>query len=376
MIKLRHYFILLVVFFMQQTTLKAQVFSFSFDGQTRSYKVRLPVGYNSSLTYSMILNLHGYTSTAAAQEAYTDFNVIADTAKIIMVYPDGVANAWNAGWSNPYNSGVNDVGFISALIDTMIQNYSINSCRVYAIGMSNGGFMSHRLACELENKIAAIVGVTGMLADSTAFYCQTNRAVPIMQIQGTADAVVPFNGTPFSNRSFDNMISWWYNHNGCSNTEVVFNYPNISLMDNCTAELTIHNQCDGNTAIYAVKIVNGGHTWPGASIDIPSNGNTNRDIHGSNEIWRFLRQFDCNSGTVGVDDSQKQSQVVVFPNPAFSEVRFNKKIDYLKVYNSLGVLINEYQSISAIDVMGYKKGMYFFEITSLNLKEFKTVLIN
>lgn len=369
MIKLRNYLILLVVFFMQHATLKAQVFSFNFDGQTRSYKVRLPTGYNSSLTYSMILNLHGYTSTAAAQEAYTDFNVIADTAKIIMVYPDGVANAWNAGFNVPYFSGINDVGFISALIDTMIQNYSINSCRVYAIGMSNGGYMSHRLACELENKIAAIAGVTGMLADSTAFYCQTNRAVPVMQIQGTADAVVSFS-------NFDNVINWWHNHNGCTNTNAVYNYPNINLIDNCTAELTIHNQCDGNTEIYAIKIVNGGHTWPGATIDIPSNGPTNRDIHGSNEIWKFLRQFDCNSGIVGVEEVTKSKQVNVYPNPASSVINFTKKIDKLRVFSSLGVLLNEYKLVSRIEVSSYKKGMYIFEITSLGFVEYKTVIIN
>lgn len=369
MFRLRKIIVFFVVIFFQQSSTSAQVYSFNFDGVTRSYRVHLPPNYSSSNTYSMVLNLHGYTSTAVAQEAYSSFNVIADTANIIVVYPDGVSNAWNSGFNVPYFSGVNDVGFISALIDTMIQNYSINSCRVYAIGMSNGGYMSHRLACELENKIAAIAGVTGMLADSTAFYCQTNRAVPIMQIQGTADAVVSFS-------NFDNVINWWHNHNGCTNTAAVYNYPNISLIDNCTAELTIHNQCDGNTAIYAIKIMNGGHTWPGASIDIPSNGNTNRDIHGSNEIWKFLSQFDCNSGTVGVEESDKKNIVTVYPNPSSSKINFSKKIDKLKVYNSIGTLLNEYKSVSMIDIDGYKKGMYFFEITSLNIKEYKTVIIN
>lgn len=374
--KMRFTLAFVLIFIVFQFKAKAQVFSFNFDGITRSYRVYLPSTYHPLNSYSMIINLHGYTSTAAAQEAYTSFNVIADTANVVMVYPDGVSNAWNSGWSNPYYSGVKDVEFISALIDTMIQNYSINQCRVYAIGMSNGGFMSHRLACELEDKIAAIAGVTGMLADSVAYYCQTNRAVPIMQIQGNADAVVNFNGSPFAYRSFDNMINWWYNHNHCLNTEAVYNFPNSSLTDNCTAELTIHNQCDGNSAIYAIKIINGGHTWPGASVDIPSNGNTNRDISGSNEIWKFLRKFDCNSGTVGVEESKKESQFVVFPNPASTEVKFSKNIDYLRVYNSLGILQKEYYSTTSIDVTSYKKGMYFFEITSHLLKEYKVVIIN
>lgn len=376
MFKLMKIIVFVISIIVVKSGLKAQVYSFSFDGLTRSYRVYLPSTYNSINNYSLILNLHGYTSTALAQEAYSNFNVIADTANIIMVYPDGVANAWNSGWNNPYHSGVKDVEFISALIDTMIQNYSINSCRVYAIGMSNGGFMSHRLACELEHKVAAIAGVTGMLADSVAFYCQTSRAVPIMQIQGNADGVVNFNGSPFAYQSFDNMINWWYNHNNCLNSELVYNYPNTSLIDNCTAQLTIHNQCDGNSAIYAVKIINGGHTWPGASVDIPSNGNTNRDLNGSNEIWKFLRQFDCNSGTVGVEDLKKENSLIVYPNPATILVNFNKKLDAVRVFNSQGTLVKEYFFTSSINVSEYKKGMYFFEITSLNYKEYQTVIIN
>lgn len=355
----------------------AQNFSFTFDGMTRNYKVHLPPTYNPSLTYSLVLNLHGYTSSAAAQEVYSSFNVIADTANIIVVYPDGVANAWNSGWSNPYFSGVDDVGFLSALIDTMLSNYSINSCRVYSIGMSNGGFMSHRLACELENKIAAIAGVTGMLADSTAFYCQTTRAVPIMQIQGNADPVVNFNGSAFAYRSYDNMITWWYNHNGCSSSPVVFSYPNINLIDNSTAELSVYDQCNGNSKIYALKILNGGHTWPGASIDVPSNGNTNRDIHASNEIWKFLSQFDCNSGVVGVEEEViKKNEINLFPNPSSSIITFNKQVFKVNVYSVAGVLVKTFSNIIEINVSSWKKGMYFFEITSPSGIVYKTAVVN
>ena len=367
---------LLTFFVAFQNASFGQNFSFTFESLTRNYKVYLPVNFNPFGTYSLVINMHGYTSTAAAQEAYTDFNVIADSANIIVVYPDGISNSWNSGWSTPYHSGVNDVGFISALIDTMLSNYPINSCKVYAIGMSNGGFMSHRLACELENKIAAIAGVTGMLADSVAFYCQTTRAVPIMQIQGNADPVVNFNGSAFAYRSFNDMITWWYNHNGCISTPTIFNYPNINLTDNSTAELSVYNNCNGNSKIYALKILNGGHTWPGGSVDISSYGNTNRDIHGSNEIWKFLRQFDCNSGVVGVEEKVVENSFVIYPNPSSSMINFNKKVLKINIYTTSGVLYKTIHNVESLDVSAIKKGMYFFEITSPQGIFYRNVVVN
>lgn len=364
----------IILFFLN--SLNAQNYSFIHNGLTRNYIVHLPPTYSVSNTYSLVLNLHGYTSTASAQQMYSSFNVIADTANIIVVYPDGVSNAWNSGWNNPYFSGVDDVGFLSALIDTMINNFSINPCKVYSIGMSNGGFMSHRLACELENKIAAIAGVTGMLADSTAFYCQTSRAVPVMQIQGNADGVVNFNGSSFAYKGFDDMINWWYNHNSCSGSPVIFSYPNINLLDNSTVELSMYNQCGGNSKIYAIKVLNGGHTWPGASVDVPSNGNTNRDIYASNEIWKFLSQFDCNSGTVGLNELTKSNDFILYPNPTNSKVFFNKTIDRVRIYNVSGLLLYSFESVNKINVLEWKKGMYFVEITSPKDIVFKTLVVN
>lgn len=370
--------ILLIVFFvlLKNISLVAQSFSFNYDGLLRNYKVHLPPNYNPSLTFSMVINIHGYTSNAAEQELYTNFNVIADTANVIVVYPDGINNAWNSGWSTPYHSGINDVGFLSALIDTMLANFSINPCKVYSIGMSNGGFMSHMLACELEGKIAAIAGVTGMLADSVAFYCQSTRAVPIMQIQGDNDPVVNFNGSDYAYRSYNDMITWWSNHNGCISSPSNYSYPNINSADNSIAALSVWNNCNGNSEIYGLRIINGGHTWPGGSVDIPSNGNTNRDINASNEIWKFLRQFDCNSGVVGVEEVKNENSISIFPNPSSSIINFSKKVLKINVYNTSGIFYISYKNVDYIDVSLFKKGMYFLEITSLDKIIYKTVVVN
>ncbi len=114
---------------------------------------------------------------------------VADTAGIVVVYPNGIDETWNVSST----TGTDDVGFISALIDTVDYQYSIDLNRVFATGMSMGGFMSYRLACELSERIAAIASVTGL----QAFYpCNPNRPVPILQFHGTADPVVPYAGVP------------------------------------------------------------------------------------------------------------------------------------------------------------------------------------
>jgi polyhydroxybutyrate depolymerase len=137
----------------------SQTYSFTHNSIVRSYIVHLPTGYVASTQYPLVINMHGYTSTAAQQQAYSQMDVVADTGKFIVVYPDGVNNAWNAGFGT--NPTIDDVGFLSTLIDTMKAKFSVDALKVYSCGLSNGGFMSFRLACELENKIAAIAPVAG-----------------------------------------------------------------------------------------------------------------------------------------------------------------------------------------------------------------------
>ena len=172
-----------------------QLYSFIFDGIERTYRVHLPDNYNENENYPLVINMHGAGSNSFEEEFYTEFDQVADTAGIVMVYPDGVNNLWNIF----QDGGVDDVGFISALIDTMHINYNIDLLRVYACGMSMGGFMSHRLGCQLNNRIAAIGSVAGLIV---YFNCNFTRKVPVLQIHGTADDVVPYAGVT-------NTMQYW-----------------------------------------------------------------------------------------------------------------------------------------------------------------------
>src|SRR5688572_4484751 len=136
-----------------QTTILDTITS---GGVKRYYRLYVPKNYNSAKLYPLVFNLHGYTSNASQQQAYSNFMPIADTAQFLLVCPDGISNTWDL-------TGSKDVQFISNLIDTVDSKYKLDRSSVYSCGMSMGGFMSYVLACVLNNKIAAIASVTGTM---------------------------------------------------------------------------------------------------------------------------------------------------------------------------------------------------------------------
>jgi polyhydroxybutyrate depolymerase len=155
------------------------------DGIARTFVIYLPTGYNNAGKMPMIIALHGGSGTPDAMFQLADFRPIAERDKIIIVCPAGIQNTWNDGRLTPANTaGVNDVSFISQLCSYMVTNYATDATKIYATGISNGGFMSSRLACELSDKIAAIASVAASMEQNTvAVNCNTNgRSVPAMYI--------------------------------------------------------------------------------------------------------------------------------------------------------------------------------------------------
>ncbi len=286
----------------------------NYQNQARNFIVHFPPGYSAGSHLPVVFNFHGYGSDASQQEFYSIMDPVADANSFIVVYPNGIANSWNVGFTGTYNTGTDDVGFTSKMIDTLYQLYSIDLTRVYACGMSNGGFMSHRLACELENRIAAIASVTGSLTDSTAYYCTLQRRIPIMEVHGTADPLVPYDGEA-GILSQAQLINFWLNKDQCPGDSDIYNFPDINTTtDSSTVQRIRYLNCSNNTRLWYYKITGGGHSWPGASYPYIY-GPTNGDIDGATEIWKFFKQFTLN-GTVGVEDLAAETvNIKVQPNP-------------------------------------------------------------
>lgn len=281
--------------------------SFLYQDKLREYIVHLPTGYTSAAKYPLYLCLHGNSGVDAQMMDYTNLNDVADTGKFIAVYPQGYSNSWadGRGTTDADQAGIDDVGFFSRLIDTVVKKYNADAMRVYAAGISNGGFMVQRLLCQLGNKIAAGASVAAQVIDSVDYVkaCPNLCSKPVIFIHGTRDNYVPYNGGPVNGQnggngtdgyalSVDSSAKLWAKKDGCSMSTTTENLPNIVLNDLCKAQKTTYKNCQGQNGVIVYKIINGGHTWPGADATIITGillGRTNQDINAGAETWNFFK---------------------------------------------------------------------------------------
>jgi polyhydroxybutyrate depolymerase len=263
--------------------------SFEFDGITREYSVFLPQNYQPDMP--VVINIHGFNQSTQNLMDYTKMNEFADTAGFILVYPNGIGKAWNSGAvdGRPLPNS-DDVGFISALIDTLDANYKIDMARIYCTGFSNGAEMTYRLAAELGHRIAAIAPVSGGL-NNMATNWNPIRPVPILDINGTAD---PYRSWGFDWWSVVKTVNYWTQESDCLLPADSLLLPDIDTLDNCTVEKISFTNCANNISIIQYKIIDGGHHWPGGnvSLDFWGGGNLNKDIDANVEIWNFFKNYE------------------------------------------------------------------------------------
>ncbi|MFT7156215.1 MAG: polyhydroxybutyrate depolymerase [Parvicella sp.] len=276
-------------FTLAQTTTSKTI---THNGGTREYNVYVPASYDGTVAVPIVLNLHGYGSNNTQQMQYADFKPIADTANFIIVLPQGLLDPVNSSphWNANWGTGIDDIGFISAMLDTISSNYNINQDRMYSTGMSNGGFMSLTLAGQLSNKITAVASVTGTMSVMQIPNNTVVRPVPVMQIHGTNDPTVSYSGDA-NFLSVDSVVNFWAGHNQCSSTPVFTAMPDINTSDGCTAEKYEYLGGIGGSEVVHYKIIGGEHTWPGAfPIAV-----TNQDINACIEIWKFFNKYEMSN---------------------------------------------------------------------------------
>ncbi|MEO6166113.1 MAG: PHB depolymerase family esterase, partial [Chitinophagales bacterium] len=194
-----------------QTTLTE---TFTYDGHLRSYNIYLPANYVSNSVRPLIIHFHGYSANASLDQNLTQWMPVADTAGFLVAYPNGLTDNlgnqyWNVGW--PWLPNTDDVAFVSVLIDTLHSRYNIDMNSVYATGFSAGGFMSHLLAAKLSTRITACASVSGGMAPGVFDTIVPQRPVPIIEMHGTADGLVPYDGNTgqFASVNTDSLIHFW-----------------------------------------------------------------------------------------------------------------------------------------------------------------------
>ncbi|MHB8375895.1 MAG: extracellular catalytic domain type 1 short-chain-length polyhydroxyalkanoate depolymerase [Dehalococcoidia bacterium] len=251
-------------------------------GISRHYILHVPPSYDGTRELPLVVNLHGAGSNALQQAFYSGFQKKADAEGFITVTPDatGKPQAWNF---IPIPGGADDVGFIRDALDRTEAALCVDPARVYATGISSGAAMAVRLACSLQDRIDAIGVVAALWYPPD---CPTAKPMPVLEFHGTLDPLVPFGGGTVANSgipapSVEGAAAAWAKADGCEAVPA-------KMQLTAHVRTLAYSECRGYVAVELFIVEGGGHTWPGAAVDVTALGETTHEINATDEIWQFF----------------------------------------------------------------------------------------
>tara|TARA_B100000902_G_scaffold23599_1_gene28415 strand:- start:2330 stop:3223 length:894 start_codon:yes stop_codon:yes gene_type:complete len=263
----------------------------NFDGKKREYYYSFPE--NTSKPFPLIINFHGFSSHAIEQQEFSQMNLYAHQNGVGVIYPEGIKKSWNIGKDMMNNE--NDIGFVNALIDSVISNHNVDSDRIYVCGFSNGGEFSYELMCGLSNKIAAFGSVGGNFIINDKRSCNINREIPLIHIHGTKDRLAKYNGYDGNYLSAIASVNFWAKHNKLDKM-LAENIEDIHKKDHTTVEKYTFYKDNSKTEVIHLKVVNAGHVWIGSpTFDLFYQklffGKNNHEINSSIELVDFFLKY-------------------------------------------------------------------------------------
>jgi polyhydroxybutyrate depolymerase len=271
----------------------------SVAGVTRNYLLHVPATYRSSTSMPVVMLFHGGQGSASSIERITGadgFSGLSDRSGFIAVYPDSFAGNWDDG-RETITTPTNDVAFVAAALDALAVEYNVDSKRVYASGISNGGMMSFRLACELSTRITAITSVAANMPQALVSGCKPSRPVPVLMLSGTADPLMPYAGGTVSGNGVGGTVlsaaasvSFWLNNNANAAQLQTSALPNVDTQDGSTTDVLAYGNAGAVGEVVLYRINGGGHTWPGGRQYFPESliGRVTRDFSGNDVMWAFF----------------------------------------------------------------------------------------
>jgi polyhydroxybutyrate depolymerase len=267
--------------------------SLQFGGLPRTCYVHLPLDYDGSRAVPLVLSLHGMGGDGAGMARMTHFNAVADQGGFIAAYPDGLRRRWALG-RPPILGGIDDVGFIAALIGALSDELSVDQRRVYALGMSNGGGLIDLLICRRADLFAACVIVSATIAGIMTHICRPSRPVSVLMIHGTEDPLIPFAGGGRRRQlllSAPDTAQHWARVAGCTTGPTVSYLPDYA-QDGTRVRCEVYSGGREGAEVVLYVIEGGGHTWPGGIQYLPERfvGKTSRQMDASQVIWDFFQR--------------------------------------------------------------------------------------
>jgi polyhydroxybutyrate depolymerase len=264
--------------------------SIAVAGLTRVFLLHVPEDLRSPAP--LVLVFHGGGGHARNMPRFTRFDDLADRDRFIVAYPDSFNKSWN---DTRGLSPADDIAFIRALIAHLEKTLPVDRKRIYATGISNGGFFSQRLACDLSDQIAAVASVAATMPETLPPLCHPSRPISVMFMQGTLDPVVRIEGGAIlrdrgRNISLDEAVKFW---TGFDHTEPVPHSTGlpVSVNDGTSARKQVYSGGRQETEVVVYLIEGGGHTWPGGLQYLPVFvvGKASRNLDATAAIWRFFQ---------------------------------------------------------------------------------------
>lgn len=267
-------------------------------GLTRSYLLHVPPALPAGQV-PLVLVFHGGGGNGPGTERLTRFSELADRERLLVAYPEGIDRNWYDGreftGSRAHRERIDDVGFVTAILEAVARTHAVDPRRIYATGISNGAVFSHYLAAHLAPRIAAIAPVVGGIADPPDAWLRPAQAVSVLILQGTTDPLVPYRGGAIAfgrGRIIDTeeAARRWARLNGTAPDPRSSALP-AAGKDHCGGlRLTYSGGRDGSEVVL-VRLDGGGHTWPGGAQYLPERlvGRVCRDFDATALIWEFFR---------------------------------------------------------------------------------------
>jgi polyhydroxybutyrate depolymerase len=269
-------------------------------GRERTYRLYVPSHLTTEKSSALVLVFHGGRGDGAGMERLTGFDALAEHEGFLVAYPDGVDRQWNDGRDvaefRTFRDRVDDVAFISELIDEIAKRHPVDAKRVFATGISNGAIFSNYLAARLATRIAAIAPVAGGIAEPFRPRFRPEKPVSVLMMNGSDDPLVPYGGGNVGGThgrvlGADESAALWAAADRCAKDAKREALPDADSKDGCRVVRALWTGGGEGTEVALYRFDGGGHTWPGGPQYLPRAliGSVCRGVDATPVIWAFFR---------------------------------------------------------------------------------------
>ncbi|TAH18390.1 MAG: hypothetical protein EAZ08_11630 [Cytophagales bacterium] len=298
----KYWFILLALGSFTQTFAQLKKASIEVNGLVRTYWYFLPTEKAENQALPLVIALHGGGGNGKGMSKLSKFHELAEKENFMVVYPDGYNNNWNDGRigekNKAYTANIDDVKFISMLIDRLVADFSVDKKRVFATGISNGGHLSIYLSLNLSEKILAIAPVCASIPVNLESDFKIQQPCSVLIMNGTTDKLVKYDGGEVLSGKrgevipTERMVQTYIKNNACAENPIIEEIADSNKKDNCKATKFIYANGKNATEVILVRIDNGGHTWADGIQYLPKFiiGNVCKDFSATDMIWEFFKR--------------------------------------------------------------------------------------